>query len=142
MEKEKIIVERKRRFYESRFSVGIYIDDEFVVNTIKNNQQEIELSPGRHVLKVMQGNRSGELEIDIKKGKVLACSFSSTFLINYAKFFLIFALALSYGLEPPNGEGIFLYIPTILITIYTFTIGRKTYFVFEKPIEDDRWMNN
>ena len=140
--KEKIIVERKRHFSEPRYSVGVYIDDEFVVNTIKNNRQEIELSLGKHVLKVKQGNRSGEIEIDVKKGKELTCSFSSTFLTYYGYFFLIFALALSYGLDPPNGEGIFLYIPTILITIYTFTIGRKTYFVFEKLIEADTWMNN
>lgn len=140
MMKEKIVVERKRRFYETRYSVGIYIDNEFIVNTIKNNRQEIELSPGKHLLKVEQGNRSGEIEIDVKKGKVLTCNFSCTPLRFFIFITLIGAYILSNGFEPQGGEILLIYLPTILITIYTFTKGKSTYFVFEKPTEDDTWM--
>lgn len=142
MKKEKIIVERKRRFSESKYSVGVYIDDEFLVNTIVNNRQEIELDPGKHILKVMQGNRSGEIEIDVKKGKVLTCTFSSTRLTYLTYLSVVVALTIYYGFELKGDEIFFLYIPTILLTLYTFTIGRKTHFVFEHPTEDDSWVND
>jgi hypothetical protein len=140
MNKEKIIVERKKRFSEARYSVGIYVDGEFVVNTIKSNTQEIELSSGKHILKVMQGNRSGEIEIDVKKGKVLTCAFSSTRLTYLLYFFLICTIVLSSRFFQHEITSLYASIPAILIAIYTFTIGRKTFFIFETPTEEDSWM--
>ncbi|MGZ4033558.1 MAG: hypothetical protein ACXVPU_00575 [Bacteroidia bacterium] len=140
MTKEKIIVTRKRRFSESRYSVGIYINNEFIVSTIKDNRQEINLSAGKYILKVEQGNRSGETEIELKKGKVLTCNFSSTPLTYIIYFCFVLALIINYGLDPKADGTIFLYIPTIILTIYTYTIGRKKYFVFDEPIEDDSYL--
>ena len=139
MKTEKVIVERKRKFSESRYSVGIYIDDEFIVNTIKNNRQEIELCEGRHLLKVIQGNRSGEIEINVKRGKILKTVFSSTRLSYLIYLSFIVALTIYYGLDLKGDEIFILYIPTIIITIYTYTIGRKNYFIFENPTETDSW---
>lgn len=142
MKKEKLIVERKRRFSESRYSVGIYIDGEFVVNTIKNNRQEIELSVGKHILKVEQGKRSGELEINVRNGKVLTCTFSSTHLTYIIYLLVVLALTLYLGFDLKGDEILLLYTPSIPLTIYTYTKGRKNYFVFDKPTEDDSWLED
>ncbi len=136
----KLIVERSRRITESRYSVGIYIDGEFVVNTIKNNRQEIELPVGKHILKVEQGYRSGEIEIEIKKGKTIFCAFSSSRLIYVT--FLLFIIPFLISLQVKNEKELLLYIPFLLVTLYTFTIGRKEYFKFDNPIEDYTYLMN
>jgi hypothetical protein len=140
MTKEKIIVQRNKRFTESRYSVGIYIDGEFVVNTIKSNRQEIELSPSKHLLQVKQGNRSGEIEIEVKKGKTLTCAFTSTSLTNLVYALFMGAILGVYMFPREEGPGIFLYLPALLVALYTFTRGRKAYFVFEKTTEDQSWL--
>ncbi len=137
MEKGKIIIERKRRFSESKYSVGIYIDGEFIVNTINDNYQEIEVAPGIHVLKVEQALRWGELEIDVKKGKVTTYQFSARPLI-YLKYAAFLAgWVLSYEVR-----NLLVFIPYLLLVIYTRTLGRNTHFIFEKIGEDESWLHD
>ncbi len=141
MKNEKIIIERKKRFSESRYSVGIYIDEEFIVNTIKENRQELELSPGIHIIKVEQGNRSGELEIEVQKGKVGIYQFSASFYTYITYFLFLFAVLFSYLFEPKGSEEFLLFIPGIIAAVYTYTSGRKKYFVIKKLQEEDSWVH-
>jgi len=141
MQKEKVIIERKKRWTDSRYSVGIYIDDVFIVNTIKNNRQEIELPVGKHTLKVKQGNKSGEIEIDVKKGKTHTCIFTSNQLTILTYILFTGAWIVPQMFEPRNNLFYLFLVPALLLYIYTLTSGRKKYFVFEEIREEHSWLD-
>ncbi len=142
MNKEKIIIERKKRFSESSYSVGIYVNNEFIINTIKENRQELELTPGKYIIKAKQGYRSGETEIEVKKGKIITYQFSATPYTYIIFFLFLFAVFLTHIFEFTESGELFLFIPGVIATIYTFTSGRNKYFVFKKLQEEDCWMDN
>jgi hypothetical protein len=140
MQAEKLIIQRNKRWSDSKYSVGIYIDDEFIVNTIESDRQEILLSPGKYRLKVEQAHRSGETEIEIKKGKTSSITFSSSAIRNYI-YLSSLAGVLGASLLDTNGpEELLFFLPFVLLLIYSVTQGRKNYFVFGEAQEEHSWL--
>ncbi|MFY9307974.1 MAG: hypothetical protein WAQ28_02875 [Bacteroidia bacterium] len=132
MKSGKLIIQRKKRFSESHYSVGIYINDEFIVNTIKSNVQGIQLEPGNYNLKVKQGFWSGEAEIEIRKDEVTSYKFSSSSITNLTYITFLLATLVFYTFEL-KGFGILLaFTPSALSLLYSLTVGKTQYFAFEK----------
>ena len=135
MKSGKLIIKRKKRFSESSYSVGIYINTEFIINTIKSNSHEILLEPGKYNLKVIQGFWSGEAEIEIKNNKVLSYEFSSSPITNLIYITFLFATLVFYACELKGVETLLIFTPTLLSLLYSLTVGKTRYFVLKK-IED------
>lgn len=135
----KLIVYRKKRLFESRYSVGIYIDNEFVVNTINNNVQELALKPGTYSLMVKQGFRYGTKTIDIKKGKVIRVEFSATPYIYFTGLLLLLSWV---TMKTDNGDtGLLLFFIWLLVFLYVAIVKRKSYFGIKKISEEEHWLD-
>jgi hypothetical protein len=134
MKTGKIIVERIRRISERKYSVGIYIDNELIVNTIKENRHEIELECGKHILKVEQGIRSGEIEINVDSDNVMKYTFTSTPLsyLIYIIFLLPITANILFEIKGPV-LGLFFF-PGIISLIYSYTAGKKKYYQFKSEL--------
>ncbi len=134
MKTGKIIVERIRRISERKYSVGIYIDNKFIVNTIKENRHEIELECGKHILKVEQGSRSGEIEINVDSDNVMTHSFTSTPLSYLIYTVLLLPIAANILFEMKGPVLMLLTFPGLASLIYSFTSGKKKYYQFKSEV--------
>ena len=126
-----LIIVRKTGLQSKRYSAGIYIDNEYMGKLFDGDKQEFEIEAGVHKLRVEQGLRSGEREINIQSSQVNNYSMRSTNADYAAVFFILCAAFINGMYTLPFSLQFLIYFPGLATAVYTYTLGRKAYFIIE-----------